>query len=71
MSKDTSQSQEFFSFYNPEDYEEESVIGEGASTTVKVVHNKNQEKFAKKELKQVDTQLVKRFISEGELLFKF
>ena len=41
-----------FEFVNFQDYEEGSIIGEGATSTVKEVCKK--EKFAKKELKQFD-----------------
>lgn len=57
-------------FINFEDYLEESEIGEGVTSSVKIVVKKAQEKFAKKELKEFDHKSFKRFLMEAEILFK-
>ena len=57
-------------FFNFDDYIEESVIGEGATSSVKIVLKKSQEKFAKKELKEFDHKTFQRFLTEAEILFK-
>lgn len=55
------------SFFNFDDYKEESIIGEGATSSVKIVIKK--EKYAKKELKDFTHKTMQRFLSEGEILF--
>lgn len=62
--KEKSSELEFFDFA---DYSVQSVIGEGATSNVKLVI-KN-EKFAMKELKNSDHKTVKRFLTEGEVMF--
>ena len=57
-------------FINFDDYQEESEIGEGATSSVKIVVKKAQAKFAKKELKEFDFKTFQRFFKEGEILFK-
>ncbi|KAK8864811.1 hypothetical protein M9Y10_010336 [Tritrichomonas musculus] len=57
-------------FINLDDYIEESEIGGGAKSSVKVVVKKSHEKFAKKELKEFDHKTFQRFLSEAEILFK-
>lgn len=57
-------------FINFEDYLEESEFGEGATSSVKIVMKKAQEKFAKKEMKEFDHKTFKRFLMEAEILFK-
>ena len=57
-------------FINFDDYIEESIIGEGATSSVKVVVKKSREKFAKKELKEYDHKTIQRFLTEAEILFK-
>ena len=49
-------------FINFDDYEEESEIGEGATSSVKIV--------AKKELKEFDIETFQRFLLEAEILLK-
>lgn len=53
-------------FVNINDFEEVSVIGEGATSNVKQVLKK--ERYAKKELKEFDNDKLQRFLSEGEIL---
>ena len=53
-------------FVNIYDYEDESVIGEGSSSCVKVVSTKK--KYAKKELKLFSQKEAQRFLQEGEIL---
>ncbi|KAK8837586.1 hypothetical protein M9Y10_036116 [Tritrichomonas musculus] len=53
-------------FYNPDDYREDSTIGEGATSCVKVVIK--EEKYAKKELKSISS--LKGFMRESEILFR-
>lgn len=55
-------------FVNINDFEEVSVIGEGATSNVKQVVKK--ERYAKKELKEFDNDKLQRFLSEGEILSK-
>ncbi|KAK8865163.1 hypothetical protein M9Y10_010698 [Tritrichomonas musculus] len=55
------------SFFDFDDYKEESIIGEGATSSVKIVIKK--EKYAKKELKDFTHKTMQRFLSEGEILF--
>lgn len=62
--KENSTELQFFDF---DDYKEQSVIGEGATSCVKLVFR--DEKFAKKELKDTDYKTMQRFLSEGEVLF--
>ena len=50
-----------------QDYEIESVIGEGATSSVKIVSKK--EKYAQKELKEITFNQVKQILSECEILF--
>ena len=57
-------------FINFDDYKEESEIGKGATSNVKIVVKKSQERFAMKELKEFDHKAMQRFISEAEILFK-
>ena len=57
-------------FVSFDDYKEESEIGEGATSSVKIVVKKAQEKFAKKELKEFDHKTFQRFLMEAEILFK-
>ena len=57
-------------FFDQEEYEEEKVIGEGTTSKVKIVHKKEQEKYAKKELLLLDHKSVQRFLCECEILFK-
>ena len=54
-------------FFDIDEYEEESVIGEGATSKVKIVHKK--EKYAKKELLLFDHKLMQKFLKECEILF--
>ena len=54
-------------FFDFSDYRVKSVIGEGAMSSVKLVV-KNEE-FAMKELKGSDYKSVKRFLTEGEVMF--
>ena len=54
-------------FFNFSDYNVQTVIGEGATSCVKLVV-KN-EKFAMKELKGSDFKTMQRFLGEGEVLF--
>lgn len=56
-------------FFNFDDYKDVSVIGEGATSSVKLVIKKENEKYAKKELKDFTHKSMQRFISEGEILF--
>ena len=56
------------SFYNPEDYREESSIGEGATSCVKIVVK--EEKYAKKELKDFSEKTAQGFMRESEILFR-
>ena len=56
-------------FVDLDDYEEESVIGEGSTSTVKIVHKKTFDKYAKKELILFDYKSIQRFIKESEILF--
>ena len=55
-------------FVDLADYEEVSIIGEGATSSVKLVIKK--EKYAKKELKIITQEAFKRLLYEGEILFK-
>ena len=50
------------------DYDFESVIGEGGTSSVKIVTKK--EKYAQKELKEITFEQVKRILSECEILIK-
>lgn len=56
-------------FINIDDYIEESEIGEGAASSVKVVVKEAHEKFEKKELKKFNHKTIQRFLMEGEILF--
>lgn len=56
-------------FINVDDYKEVSVIGSGATSIVKVVTK--EEKFAKKELKDISYDKSRAFIRESEVLSKF
>lgn len=58
-------------FFNFDDYKDESVIGEGATSSVKLVSKKEKEKYAKKELKDFTHKTIQRFLGEGEILFLF
>ena len=58
-------------FINLDDYIEKSEIGEGGTSSVKVVVKKSREKFAKKELRLFDHKSFQRFLMEAEILFKF
>ena len=62
--REDSQGLKFFDF---DDYKTLSVIGEGATSCVKLVVRN--EKFAMKELKDSDHKTIQRFINEGEVLF--
>ena len=62
--KDKTTEIQFFDF---DDYIEESVIGEGATSRVRLVIKK--EKYARKELKDSNFKTMQRFIGEGEKLF--
>lgn len=55
-------------FYNFDEYEDGSIIGEGVTSCVKIVFKK--EKYAKKELKDFTFKKLKGFISECDFLFK-
>ena len=55
-------------FFDFDEYKEESVIGEGATSNVKVVSKK--EKYAMKELVLFDHKSMQRFLGECEVLFK-
>ncbi|KAK8876583.1 hypothetical protein M9Y10_006801 [Tritrichomonas musculus] len=55
-------------FYNPEDYREDSIIGEGATSCVKSVIK--EEKYAKKELKNFTQETARGFMRESEILFR-
>ena len=48
------------------DYDVESVIGEGVTSSVKIVTKK--EKYAQKELKEITFEQAKRILSECEIL---
>ena len=50
------------------DYKESSVIGDGATSTVKEMSKVKQEKLAKKELKLFDHKSLQRFLNESEIL---
>lgn len=54
-------------FIDINEYEEESVIGEGATSKVKIVHKK--ERYAMKELLLFDHKSMQRFLGECEILF--
>lgn len=54
-------------FYDQNEYEDVSIIGEGATLSVKIVHKK--EKYAKKELLLFDHKSMQRFLGECEILF--
>ena len=56
-------------FFDLEEYVEESSIGEGGTSTVKIVHKEEQEKYAKKELSLFDHKSMQRFLGECEILF--
>ena len=56
------------SFYDPDDYREDSIIGEGATSCVKVVIK--EEKYAKKELKDFSEKTAQGFMRESEILFR-
>lgn len=56
-------------FFNFNDYIVQSVIGEGATSNVKLVILKENAKFARKELKDFNYKTIKRFLGEGEILF--
>ena len=45
------------------------MIGEGATSSVKLVSKKEKEKYAKKELKDFTHKTIQRFLGEGEILF--
>ena len=55
-------------FFDLEEYVEESSIGEGGTSTVKIVHK--EEQYAKKELVLFDHKSMQRFLGECEILFK-
>lgn len=57
-------------FINLNDYQEGSLIGEGATSSVKIFIKTEQEKYAKKELKQFTHKILQRFLTEGEVLFR-
>ena len=57
-------------FYELNDYETEEVIGQGATSSVKIVSKTAKEKYAQKELKEFTFETMKRFLSECEILFK-
>ncbi|KAK8839034.1 hypothetical protein M9Y10_032500 [Tritrichomonas musculus] len=56
-------------FFDFNDYSVKSVIGEGATSNVKLVIKKENEQFAMKELKDSNHKTVQRFLTEGEVLF--
>ena len=49
------------------DYQFESIIGEGATSSINIVSKK--EKYAQKELKEITFEQMKRILNEGEILF--
>lgn len=57
-------------FFNFDDYEEGSIIGEGGTSSIKVFIKKEKVKYAKKEMKEFNHKNMQRFLSEGEILFK-
>jgi len=57
-------------FFDFSEYEEETNIGEGPTSKVKIVHKKETEKYVMKELLLFDHKSMQRFLSESELLFK-
>lgn len=57
-------------FFDHDEYEEASTIGEGATSTVKIVYKTEKEKYAKKELKSILQKDLQRFIAEAEILFR-
>lgn len=56
-------------FFDFSDYSVKSVIGEGGTSSVKLVVKKKRENLAMKELKDLDHKSIKRFLSEGEIMF--
>lgn len=57
-------------FIDFSDYKEESKIGEGTTSNVKVVIKKARDRIAQKELKEFNHKTLKRFLKEAEILFK-
>ena len=55
-------------FFNTDEYEEGDLIGKGSTSSVRIVHKK--EEYAKKELLMFDTKSMQRFLGECEILFQ-
>ncbi|KAK8836836.1 hypothetical protein M9Y10_037360 [Tritrichomonas musculus] len=56
-------------FFDFDDYSVKSVIGEGGTSSVKLVIKNSNDEFAMKELKDFSHKSVQRFIREGESMF--
>ena len=58
------------SFFDFDDYEEGEMIGNGATSSIKLYKKKDVQKYAKKELRDFNKITLQHFITEGKILFK-
>lgn len=57
-------------FFELNEYKSDGILGQGATSSVKIVHKTEKEKYAQKELRELTFKSMKRFLFECEILFK-